>query len=122
MLPSNSAVREFSVGSVVNNVSGPARLRIEPGVLELRAGRIVSRVSKVDVVRHSGHDVFVYRARLLPPWMNFSIVVSDGQRSVLATGPMWNRRKLLGALHSAGFQTIEKITRIERGYEKMTFW
>ena len=53
--------------------------------------------------------------------MNCSIVVSDGERAVLATYPLWMRRKVLSALQESGFEVVRKLTLIERGYEAMRF-
>lgn len=113
--------RTFGVGAVLHNVQGGGRLFVAPGRLELRPGPATRKVSGVEVVRHSVSRVEAYRARLLPPWMSCSIVVSDGIRRVLATFPLWTRRSLFAALSSAGFEVSEKVTLIEHGYERMTF-
>lgn len=113
--------REFTVGAVARNVAGGGHLLIGPGRLELRTGVLTGRLPKIDVVQHRGSMVTAYTARLLPPWMNCSIVVSDGERSVLATFPIWMRRKVFSSLRDSGFEVRHKVTRIERGYESMTF-
>jgi len=113
--------REFSVGAVLHNVAGGGHLYVAPGVLELRPGPISGRVSHVEVVRHGTSEVVLYRARLVPPWMNCALVLSDGKQTVLATFADWMRRKVVDALCQAGFHVTEKVTLIERGYERLTF-
>jgi hypothetical protein len=116
-----SPSREFRVGAVLGNVAGGGLLLVAPGRLEMKTGSITGHVSKVDIVQHSGSKVTAYTARLLPPWMCCSIVVADGKRSVLATFPIWMRRKVLSTLKESGFEVARRGTLIERGYEAMTF-
>lgn len=113
--------RELAVGAVLGTVAGAGRLVVGPGVLELNAGSVTGRLSKVDRVEHAGSRVTAYTARLLPPWMNCSVVVSDGERSALATFPIWMRRRVLSALREGGFEVTLRATLIERGYEAITF-
>ena len=116
-----SVGREFLVGAVLHNVAGSGHLYVAPGVLELRPGLISGRVSHVEVVRHGSSEVVLYRARLVPPWMNCALVLSDGKRTVLATFAAWMRTKVVDALRQAGFQVTEKVTLVERGYDRVTF-
>ena len=120
MTPSESAGREFSVGAVLHNVVGGGHLYIAPGVLELRTGPVSRGVSGIPTVRHDSSEVVLYRARLMPPWMSCSVVVSDDQRTVLATFAGWMRRSILGALRGAGFDVTEKVTKLDRGYQLLT--
>ncbi|HVA08113.1 MAG TPA: hypothetical protein VNG12_15355 [Acidimicrobiales bacterium] len=113
--------REFAVGVVLGTVAGAGRLVVAPGKLELKTGSITGRLSHVDGVEHAGSRVTAYTARLLPPWMNCSVVVSDWERSALATFPLWMRRRLLSVLREDGFEVTLRATLIERGYEAMTF-
>ena len=116
-----SPPREFLVGAVFGNVAGGGHLLVAPGHDELNAGSLTGHLAKVNFVRHRGSRAITYTARLLPPWMNCSIVVSDGERAVLATYPLWMRRKVLSALQESGFEVVRKLTLIERGYEAMRF-
>lgn len=109
------------MGAVVGNVAGGGRLLVAPGHLELRTGTVTGHLSKVDIVQHLGSKVTAYTARLVPPWMNCSIVVADSERSVLATFPVWMRRRVLSAIRENGFEVVHRPTLIERGYEAMTF-
>jgi hypothetical protein len=113
--------REFAVGTVLGKVAGGGHLLVAPGHLQLRTGSVTGHLSNVDIVQHRGSAVTAYTARLVPPWMNCSIVVSDGERSVLATFPIWMRRKVLSTLEENGFEVAPRRTLIERGYEAMTF-
>jgi hypothetical protein len=119
--PDSDLGREFLVGAVLHNVAGGGHLRIAPGYLELRPGPISERVSKVEAIRHGTLDVVLYRARLLPPWMNCALVLSDGEHTGLATFAGWMKRRIAKALADAGFHVVEKLTLVERGYESMTF-
>src|SRR5580700_141669 len=98
------STREFNVGAVVRNVGGSGRLLIGPNHLELRTGALTGQLGRTDIVEHRGSKVTAYTARLLPPWMNCSIVVSNGERSVLATFPIWMRRKVLSSVRESGFE------------------
>jgi hypothetical protein len=119
--PAGHGGKEFTVGAVLHNVVGRGRLVVAPEILELHIGPVIRRISHVESVRHRGSDVEMYRARLVPPWMSCSVVVSDGERTVLATLPIWMRRKVRKALNEAGFHTTEKVTLVERGWERLTF-
>jgi hypothetical protein len=116
-----SPSQEFTVGTLLGNVTGGGRLLVAPGHLALRTGALTGRLSKVEIVHHRGSRVTAYTARLLPPWMSCSIVVSDGERAVLATFPVWMRRRLPSTLRENGFEVARRLTLIERGYEAMTF-
>jgi hypothetical protein len=114
--------RVFSVGVLLRNVAGGGHLVIAPGHVELRPGRLSKKISHVDGIRQEGTDAIMYWARAMPPWMNVSVVVSDGSQTGLATGAFWMRRRLKSALQGAGFQVTERVTWFERGNELMTFW
>jgi len=111
---------EFTVGAVVSNVAGGGHLAIGPGRMELRVGRLSRRVSGTDLIRHHGTDVVLFRARAMPPWMDFSVVVSDGRQTGLATGPFWLRKRVAQTLRSAGSRVTEKETWFQRGYALVT--
>jgi hypothetical protein len=112
--------REFAVGAILSNVQGSGRLFVGPGAIELRPSTLSRRMSKVECVRHRGTNVQLYRARLIPPWINSSVVVSDGTRTVLATFPAWMRKRIVKELHDSGFHTTEKVNLIDRG-RRLTF-
>lgn len=101
-LPSRRS-QEFRVGVVVGSVGGGGRLLVGPGHLELRTGHLTGGLFRVEAVRHQGQGVKVYTARLLPPWMNCSVVVTDERRSVRATFPVWMRWRVVGSLQDSGF-------------------
>ena len=111
---------EFAVGVVLHNIAGGGHLLVGPEVLEIHPGPLSRRASRVESVRHMGTEVETYRARLLPPWVNCSVVVSDGSTTVLATFPTWMRKRICRALRQAGFQTTERMTLTERGWDRLT--
>jgi hypothetical protein len=108
-------MQEFSVGAVLRNVAGGGHLTIGPDQMELTVGPLSKRVSGVQRLRHRGTDVVMYRARAMPPWMDFSVVVCDGTRTALATGPFWLRKRLKRSLQEAGFRVTERVTWFQRG-------
>ena len=117
----SSEANEFIVGLTANYLNGGGRLIVAPGYLEVRSTRLTKRFSGVKSVRHHGSNVDLYTARLVPPWFNCSVIVSDGQRSVLGCFPIWTRKHVAMALQEAGFNVIFRTSLFGRGYYRVTF-
>jgi hypothetical protein len=69
----------------------------------------------VSRVEHTDRTVTLIRTRLVPPWMNTSLVLRGHDRSAVATTWFGARRKLRGALRSAGFNIEEKAAWFDMG-------
>jgi hypothetical protein len=67
-------------------------------------------------IRHAARDVHIYVARLVPPWVNVGIVISDGDRTAVATVPIVLKSKVTRALNGAGFRPIEHSTWLDHGW------
>jgi hypothetical protein len=59
-------------------------------------------------VRHTSDLVVVVSGRLLPPWLNTGVVLTDeehlGTTTAVVQMPSWARRQLVDALHRGGFE------------------
>jgi hypothetical protein len=73
-------------------------------------------VSKAHQVKHNGSRVDVYVARLVPPWFDLAIPIRGDGGTLVATVWLLARRKVRRALREAGFDVVEHITWIDRGF------
>jgi hypothetical protein len=83
-----STARDFQAGVVLPNVAGGGHLRVSPGRIELTTGPLSKRASGTTSIVHQGTDIDLYRARLMPPWMSRSLVISDGRETGLERAPI----------------------------------
>ncbi len=111
----------FKVGTILPDVADCGALWIGPGILELRLGPVSGTGNRTDALTHESSQIVVYRARLLPPWMNCSLAIREGHQTVFATFPIWKLRRMKAALEGVGFVVTTKVTRFERGHEKWAF-
>jgi hypothetical protein len=51
-------------------------------------------------VTHAGHQVHVFRARLVPFWLNVAVAVDDGRIAVRASKSAFELGSLVGVLRS----------------------
>ncbi|MFZ0058691.1 MAG: hypothetical protein WAL35_01425, partial [Acidimicrobiales bacterium] len=58
----------------------------------------------------------VYVARLVPPWFALTIPIRGEEGTLVATVLLPDRRKVMRALREAGFDIVEHITWIDRGF------
>jgi hypothetical protein len=105
----------FSVGATVRRVNGGGHLIIERGSLVLKPGALTRRLSGVDRIAHAVPAVHLIRGRLLPPWMNAHLVITDGQETGLAGIPAWTRGRVVRQLQASGFTVEESVTLFSRG-------
>jgi hypothetical protein len=59
--------------------------------------------------------VKVFRAKLIPPWFNVTVVIDDGKVSVLASKSAFELSALVATLRHAGFQVAVHKTWRDRG-------
>ena len=98
----------FQVGARIGVVGTGGQLYVDGDRVVLSLGRLSKYVSDLTAVVHRQASVTVLDIPLLPPWMNTRIIVEDGDRTALATLPMWSRRRLRAALREAGFAIEER--------------
>jgi hypothetical protein len=91
-------------------------LTIAPGSLLCTPGRLMVGVSKAHQVRYEGSRVEVYVARLVPPWIDLTIPIHGEEGTLIATVWLLARGKVMRALREAGFDVVEHITWIDRGF------
>jgi hypothetical protein len=95
---------------------GGGQLTIAPGSLLCSPGRLMAGVSKAHQVRYEGSRVEIYVARLVPPWFDLTIPIRGEGGTLVATIWLLARRKVRQALREAGFDVVEHITWIDRGF------
>ena len=96
-------------------VRGNGHLCIAPGYLVYELGGFTSRLAGIAGLRHKGNLVYVYRSRLVMPWLNVSVRVDDGQTALIASTWCFGLRTLIDALETAGFVVEYHPTWIYRG-------
>ena len=91
-------------------VNGGGRLTVAPGAITLDVGRVTRSLSGVREIVHTDREVTLVTARLVPPWFNTSLVVSDGGTAAQVVTGIWMRARLCAALGNAGFDVRETTT------------
>jgi hypothetical protein len=107
---------DFTVGVTTARATAGGHLHIAPNVLTCELGPVARRISGFTEVAHSGSGVTVYRARLVPPWFNVSVLVGDNHRRIRASLPLLHFRRLVSSLEAAGFVVEVKRTWLDRRY------
>jgi len=117
----DQVIATFNVGARVRSIYGGSRLVVGPGRLELvkYEGRVGGLMS-VGPLTHRGEDVTMVYVRFVPPNMNTSVVLVDGNETGFAVVPLWERRRLRDALVAAGFSLNEVQTRFSRSGDGAT--
>jgi hypothetical protein len=64
---------------------------------------------------HSGQQIQMFHPRLTAPWVNTTVIVSDGRQTGAASVWITGRRRLKRALSEAGFDILEQRTWTYRG-------
>lgn len=102
------AVDRFTVAATMGAWSGGGQLEVRPGSLHLVAGPILRRLASRSEILHTESSVRFVRARLMPPWINTSLIlVGQDRRDGLASVPVWLRRRLRHSLVRAGFDIVD---------------
>jgi hypothetical protein len=78
--------------------------------MTLDVGRVTRRLSGVREIVHTDREVTLVTARLVPPWFNTSLMVSDGRTAAQVSMPILARGRLRAALDEAGFEVRETAT------------
>src|ERR1700722_4168527 len=105
----------FKVGVTTSKASGGGRLQVEQHSVVCELGPVNRKVSGLSTVKQYGARIDIYVAKLVPPWFNVSVPISDGENLVRASMWLPGLRKLREALSSAGFQVSVHRTWLERG-------
>jgi hypothetical protein len=100
----------FRVGVRVAPVNGGGWLTVAPGAITLDVGRVTRGLSGVREIVHTDREVTLVTERLVPPWFNTSLMVSDGRTAARVSMPILARGKLRAALAEAGFEVRETAT------------
>jgi hypothetical protein len=100
----------FRVGVWVAPVNGGGWLTVAPGAITLDAGRVTRGLSGVRRIVQTDREVTLVTARLVPPWFNTSLMVSDGRTAAQVSMPIGARGRLRAALDEAGFDVRETAT------------
>jgi hypothetical protein len=107
----------FTVGVTTQQLwRGGGKLSIAPGWLVCTPGRVTAGVSAAQPVKHNGTRVDVFIARLVPPWFNVSIPVRGDAATLVASMWIIGRRKLRRTLQQAGYDVVEHLTWVDRGF------
>jgi hypothetical protein len=97
------------------------RLRVSPGeVVFAPEGRANSlNVELAKPILHRGRELAVVAGRLLPPWMNTGLVLVDSASPARIVGVVlltaWQRRAVVAAATSAGFEVTVYRTSLSAG-------
>ena len=83
---------------------GGGRLTIAPGQLVWKRDRVLRFLTGEDTISHVGSRVTVVRARLLPPLFNTAVIVVGRGGYVRVLTRYGRHRKVIAALHAAGFE------------------
>jgi len=112
--------RTFVVGvATLERGSVHGHLDVGPEALICRISRSWGlSTSGPDFVQHKGTVVDVYHARM-PFWCNVGVIVSDGQRSIVAVMWTFGRRALISTLEGNGFTVKQHRTMLEVGRSKL---
>ena len=101
-----SEPRSFTVGVNAKSVRGGGRLTVGPGAVAVCLGPVLRRVTGLDVVVHRKPSITVISTRLMPPWLNTSVVVEDVACTVVASTTILDRRTLFSALQWSGLRVL----------------
>ena len=115
-MPREILAGDFRVGLIGPRWCGGGQLTVAPGSLLCSPGRLTAGVSKAHQTRYEGCRVEVYVARLVPPWFALTIPIRGEEGTLVATVLLPDRRKVMRALREAGFDIVEHITWIDRGF------
>jgi hypothetical protein len=108
----------FEVGGDFGTFGGNARLTITPTEISMR-----SRFPPHSEIVHRERAVRLIRARLLPPWMNTTLILqSDGERAAATIGPWFTRKPILLALEECGYQLVEERRWLSSGHLEAAGW
>ena len=108
----------LQAGAVVDSSYGGGRLVIAPGMVVLELGPLMRRATKRDRVAHGKKRLVMFKRRLLPPWMNTSLLI-EGDVVAYATVAGWNRGLLRDAIPAARYELDECSTLIFRGLDQV---
>ncbi|MEA2410962.1 MAG: hypothetical protein QOC77_1523 [Thermoleophilaceae bacterium] len=100
----------FRVGVRMAPVNGGGRLTVAPGAITLDVGSVTRRLTGVREIVHTDREVTLVTARLVAPWFNTSLMVSDGRTAAQVSMPIFARGRLRAALDEAGFEVRETAT------------
>lgn len=107
--------RRLVVGVTTPTMAGGGHLLVGPRELICELGPLNRRLSGFVRVTHTGHQVHVFRARLVPFWFNVSVAVDDGRIAVRASKSAFELGSLVGVLRAAGFEVVVHRTWFDRG-------
>jgi hypothetical protein len=91
---------------------------VTPGALVVRPGGVTRELSGVREIVQTDRNVTVVTTRLVPPWFNISLAVSDGTTSAQVSTWIGARASLRAALNGAGFDVRETATWFSRANEE----
>jgi hypothetical protein len=83
---------------------------VAPGAITLKVGRVTRGLSGVREIVQTDREVTLVTARLVAPWFNTSLMVSDGRTAAQVAMPILARGRLRAALDEAGFDVRETAT------------
>ena len=107
----------FTVGLTTQQLwRGGGELSVAPDWLVCTPGGVTAHLSVAQPVRHAGTRVDVFIARLVPPWFNVSVPVRGEAGTLVASMWIIGRRKLRRTLQQAGYDVVEHVTWVDRGF------
>jgi hypothetical protein len=100
---------ETGVGATLGGWGGAGQLIIRTSEITLRLDRVTRRLSGVAEMTHEGKRVEIVHARLLPPWMNWHLILrSEG--STAAVNIVGKGRAVTDALKRGGYEVSFRRT------------
>jgi len=112
--------KTFSVGVVTfpGYLRGGGVLSVAPGSIMCTPGRVMASLHGARAVRHEGTRVEIYTPRLIPPWFNVSVPIRGEGGTIVAVTWLLSRGSLRRAFQEAGFEVIEHVTWVYRGFRR----
>ena len=113
------------VGSTIRRWHGGGVVTIAYGRIDFASSRFMRGLTQLERVEHTKADIVMYKARLLPPWVNTSVIIEGVDETVVAVSWAFHRNRWRRLLGAAGFILEERTTWISTGSRltpKRTRW
>jgi len=94
-------------------------LVIQKNDLHLELSRGFAKVAGYPFIAHAGDVVQVFHQRLMPFWLNVSVLIDDGENRLCASMPSLFRKAIIRQLRAAGYQVKVHRTWIFRGLQRL---
>ena len=112
----------FTVGAAVKSAHGGGRLIVTSGTVALEPGSLTRRHTGIGRVVHDAERIVMFKARLLPPFVNTGLVIHGEDVVAVAALSGWSRERLRAAIRDAGLELDERSSWVRTGLSLVRPW